>query len=71
MSETQRTKIADPFQINEILETQEGLVRFLEQNPTDVGVKIAALRATADLLTAAVSQAAIAASIHSLLSGKR
>jgi hypothetical protein len=45
----------DPFAVDEIASVQSGLLAHLKDDPIDISIKIAALRATADLLQQSVS----------------
>lgn len=61
----------DPFQLATIASLQSGLLAHLADDPTDIGLKIAALRATADLMSQAVASAAVAQSFANMLTPKR
>lgn len=60
----------DQFQIGTILSLQAGILSHLVDDPADIGLKIAALRSTADLMAQAVSSAVIAQSVANLLGPK-
>lgn len=61
----------DDFRAGQIAETQNGILAHLAGSDADIAVKIAALRAAADLLTHAVSVAAMAAFFAAALTPKR
>jgi hypothetical protein len=53
-------KPVDPFHIEEIASVQAGLLASLAVDPIDISIKIAALRATADLLQQSVGMTVLA-----------
>lgn len=61
----------DVFKVREVLVLQQKVIDILETTgPDDVAVKIAALRAAADLLQQTVNMAMITASFKSLMGGR-
>ena len=61
----------DVFKVREVLLLQQKVLDILETTgPDDVAVKIAALRAAADLLQQTVNMAMITASFKSLMGGR-
>ena len=65
------TAEVDPFRVDEIASVQNGLLEYLKTDPIDIGVKIAALRAAADLLQQAVTTAVLTQQIRSILDTRR
>ena len=69
--ERSSTTEVDPFRVDEIASLQTGLLEYLKTDPIDIGVKIAALRATADMLQQAVTTAVLTQQIRSILDTTR
>jgi hypothetical protein len=61
----------DPFRVDEVAAVQAGLLDYLKPDPVDIAIKIAALRATADLLQQAVTTAVIAQQFRSILDPRK
>lgn len=61
----------DPFHVEEIASVQAGLLASLAVDPIDISIKIAALRATADLLQQSVSMTVLAQQVYSILQPKK
>ena len=57
----------DPFGFADVAAMQGLILAFLADRPADIGVKIAALHAAADLMTNAVQTSALAAFIQNSL----
>jgi hypothetical protein len=64
-------KPIDPFHIEEIASVQSGLLAHLKDDPVDISIKIAALRATADLLQQSISMTVLAQQVYSILQPKK
>jgi hypothetical protein len=63
--------MTDQFQLVAIASVQSGLLAHLAEDPTDIVLKIAALRAAADLMSQALSMAALAQSVANIVAPRR